>query len=798
MLKNYILLTMRTIKKNKIYSAINIIGLAIGLACFILIMIFIKHELSFDTFHEKVDRIYRPVEIQYPPGIGTQHVAVTMGPLAPALVQDFPEIESATRIFRLGTILMSKGEVRHYEEEFVFADPQIFKNFTLPLIMGNPESILKEPNSLVISETIAKKYFGDKNPIGQMLTGQHYWGKDEFIISGVMKDYPENSHLNFEIISSYALIETKLSWLQSWGNNTLATYVLLKEGTNIAALEAKFPEFVHKYDPDEKAKEFGLYLQPLKDIHLHSGHIRYQTFNYHQGSINAVYTFSAIAIFILLLACINFMNLATARSAKRAKEVGIRKVLGSHRRDLIYQFISESILVTFIALVLALIVLEVFFPYFQSLIAYNIPKYYYADSLFILQIISITLLVGFIAGSYPAFFLSNFKPVHTLKKTFSGTGKGAVLRKVLVVFQFSIAVALIASTGIVMDQMNFIKNKDMGFNTDQVVYIRLRGKESRDKYRSFKDELLRNTYITGVSATSGLTGGSGSQGTITTANEAEEKSMMMRWSFVDFDYISTMEMQVVQGRDFSPTFSADTTTSVIINEAAVAEFGWDNPIGKRFKAGEEEPDYEVIGVVNDFHFYSLHQKIEPLIMWNEVRRFNFLIARIATRDISAALASIENSWKSYFPEHPLEISFLDKYMEELYKREQNTGKLFGSFSFLAIFIACLGLFGLASFTAEQKTKEIGIRKVVGASVQGIIFLLTKEFTKWVMIACLIGFPLAYLVMQKWLQMFVYKTDISALTFITAALIVILIALITVGFQAIRASVANPIKAMRYE
>jgi len=798
MLRNYFLLTVRTMKKSKIYSAINITGLAIGLACFILIMIFIKHELSFDTFHENIDRIYRPVEIQYPPGVGTQHVAVTMGPLAPALNQDFPEIDKAARIFRLGTILMNKEDIRHYEEEFVFADPQLFDIFTLPLISGNPESLLKEPNSLVISETIAQKYFGDTNPIGQILTGQHYWGKDDFIISGVMEDYPENSHLNFDIISSYTLIETKLSWLQNWGTNTLATYVLLKEGTDVSALEAKFPEFVHKYDPDEKGKEFGLYLQPLKDIHLRSDHIRYQTFNHHQGSIYAVYTFSAIAAFILLIACINFMNLATARSAKRAKEVGIRKVLGSNRRDLIYQFLSESILVTFISLILALIILEILYPYFQSLMAYNIPKFYYADPGFIIQILTITLLVGFIAGSYPAFFLSNFKPIQTLKKTFSGSGKGALLRRALVVFQFSIAVALITCTVIVIDQMHYINSKDMGYNKDQVVYIRLRDQESREKYRSFKNDLLQNSFIQSVSATSGLTGASGSQGTITTAGDNEEKAMMMRWSFVDYDYISTMEMQIMQGRDFSPKFSADTTSSVIINQAAIREFGWENPIGKRFKAGEEEPDYEVIGVVNDFHFYSLHRKIEPLIMWIDTERCNYLIARINTSNISAAMSSIEDLWRTYFPEQPAEISFLDEHFEQLYKSEQNTGKLFGSFAFLAIFIACLGLFGLASFTAEEKTKEIGVRKVLGASVQGIIFLLTKEFTKWVMIACVLGFPIAYLGMQKWLQNFAYRTNIHATSFLAAGFVVLLIALVTVGYQAIKASRANPVKALHYE
>jgi putative ABC transport system permease protein len=796
--KNYFITTIRNIRKSKIFSVINITGLAIGLACFILIIVFIRNEISYDTFHERADRIYRPVEIQHPPGVGTQHVAVTMGPLAPALQQDFPEIVTAARIMRTGPSLCRQGDLKFYEEGFVFADPQIFDIFTIPIADGDRQSPLKEPNSLVISQSLARKYFGSENPIGKTFSVSHYHGKDEFIVTAVMKDYPENSHLTFDLIAPYPLIESKVDWLKSWGTNTMATYVLLREGTDVTALEAKFPEFIHKYNPRDKGKEMGLYLQSLKDIHLRSGHIRYQTFNHNQGNINSVYIFSAIALFILLIACINFMNLSTARSLKRAKEVGIRKVLGSSRRNLVQQFIGESVFISFLALALGLIILELFFPYFQSLLENQIPKYYYSDIYFLLQLVLIALLVGIVSGSYPAFFLSSFQPGQTLKGTFKGGKRGKGLRKFLVVFQFAIAIALISSTGIIRNQLDYIRNKNLGYNTDQVVYLPLRGAEARSKARLIKNELLRNPNVVSVSATAGLTGASGSQGTMTVAGSEEETKMMMRFSFVDFDYIKTMEMQILQGRDFSPEIASDTVNSVILNRTAVKELGWTHPLGMEFKGRENQQNYKVIGIVNDFHFYTLHQKIEPLIMWVSLRQSNFMIARIRAGSITPTLEFIENTWRTHFPQQPVEISFLDEHFEQIYKSEQNTGKLFGAFSFLAIFIACLGLFGLASFTAEQKTKEIGIRKVLGASIPGIVVLLSREFIKWVAVACFIGFPLAYFTMREWMNNFVYRANISSVTFLLAALLVILIALTTVSYQAVKAARANPVDTLKYE
>jgi putative ABC transport system permease protein len=612
-----------------------------------------------------------------------------------------------------------------------------------------------------------------------------------------MQNYPRNSHLNLDILISYTTLEPMYEWLKSWYTNTLATYILVRKGTSISDLEKKFPEFIESHRPEDERNSMDLYLQSLKDIHLHSNHILYQTFNHNQGNINTVYTFSIIAVFILLIAAINYMNLSTARSLKRAREVGMRKVFGSSRRSLILQFLSESLLISFLALIFVRLLLEFAFPSVAPLLPDRLIDTYYDTGFFILEMIGITTFIGIIAGSYPAFFLSAFRPATTLKGNFSIGQRGAFLRKVLVVSQFSIAIALIASTGVVKDQLYYIQNKELGYSIDQVVYVPLKNKTTRSKLTLLKNEYLKNSNILSVAGTSGLRGASGSQGTMKVADQ-DESRMMMRYSFVDFDYIKTMGMTIIRGRDFSKSISSDTLTSVIINQTAIKELGWEDPLGKQFMAGDGEENYTVIGVVNDFHFYTLRQKIEPLIMWLDPDRFRYLIAKIRPENVDRTLEYMQQTWKILQPAFPFEISFLDQHFYEIYLRDRNTGKLFGLFSAVAIFIACLGLLGLAASTVEQKTKEIGIRKVLGASVFGIVSLLAKDFIKWVAFASLIGFPLAYFTIKYWRDNFVYKTGISTFTFLIAALIVLFISLLTVSYQAIKASVTNPVQSLRYE
>ncbi len=797
MFKNYLKIILRILRKNKIYSFINITGLAIGLACFILIVSFIKNELSYDNFHEHTDRIFRPVEIQQHAGVGTQHVAVTMGPLAPALRAEFPQIVSAARIIPMGTFFCQVGEKGFYEQDVAYADPELFDIFTIPFISGDPKTALAKPHALVIDAELAAKYFGDADPLGKIITLHHARGVNDYTITGVIKKYPENSHLRFRMLGSYATIENQLPYLKNWNSNSLATYILLQEPGQRFELENQMPQFLEKYIADGFNADIEIYLQPLKEIHLRSNHIVYQTYNNRQGSINTIYTFSAIAIFVLLIACINFMNLSTARSAKRAKEIGVRKVLGSDRRRLIFQFIGEAIFFSLLAFVLSLALAQFAYSLLRPVFEDRIIFDYTRDIGFLLQMFGGALLVGLVAGSYPAFYLSSFQPAHTLKGATTSHTRGAALRRSLVLVQFGIAITLIVCTGIVHDQMEFIRKKDLGFNKDQVVYVPLRSRDVREKIPLLKNELKKNANVINVSASAGLRGASGSQGTMQTTGANGEVELMMRFSYVDFDYIDTMEMQLVAGRDFSERFASDTATSAIINETAVRELGWQQPLGQQFQRSNREP-LTVIGVVKDFHFYTMHQKIEPLLMYIAPDQLRFLLVRVQPHDMKATLDFIAETWSRHFPARPFEYDFLDQHFKEIYRSDENLGRLFAAFSLTAIFIACLGLFGLASFTAEQKTKEIGIRKVLGASVGGIVILMAKEFAKWVAIASLIAFPIAYFTIQDWLNNFVYRTEIQFHTFLLAAVIVIVIALITVSFQAIKSALANPVESLRYE
>ena len=796
MFKNYLKIAFRNLIKSKAFSFINITGLAIGLSGFILISLYIRQELSYEDFNKKADRIYRPVEIQRPALLPEQNVAVTMGPLAAALKNDFPEIESAGRIMPAPTYYCSVGAKGFYENEIVYADPEILNIFTIPFIEGNPALSLSEPNTILLTRSIAKKYFGSENPVGKMFTINQINGKSEMKVTGIIKDYPENSHIHFTMIASLSTLTNELSWLKSWDTNTLATYVLLKKGVNKSQLESKFPAFIDKYHKGDDSYSFSMYLQPLKDIHLYSDDIIYQTFNYNQGSIVKVYAFSTIALFILLIACINFMNLSTARSAKRTREAGIRKVLGSSRTNLVMQFMGEAIIIALFSFVLSIFITELAYPYFKSVFNITLNFQFNDNIIFSLEMLTVTVLVGIVAGLYPALYLSKAQPAQSLKNFRSGRG-GASIRKILVVSQFAIAIILIVSSEIVMDQMNFIRNKNLGFNKEQLLYLPIRGKAERDNIELLKNELLRNNNIVSASAVSGPVGASGNQGTETMVGGGEQK-LMMRRSYVDFDYFKTMQLKIVEGRAFSKDYPTDSTDAVIINQTAVKKLGWENPIGKQFA---DEPNRTVIGVVRDYNYTSVHSEIEPQIIRiakdNEININNFLI-RVKPGNIHETVNFIENTWDKINQGKPFEFTFVDDYFNNKYKSDLNTEKLFKTFAFIAILIACLGLFGLASFTAEQKTKEIGVRKVLGASVSGIVLLLSKEFIKWVLISCVIAFPVAYFMMSDWLSNFAYRTGINVFVFIIAALLTILIALFTVSYQAVKAALANPVKSLRYE
>lgn len=799
MFNNYLKVTIRNIFKNKIYSFINIAGLAIGLAGFILITILIKNELSFDSFHKNGDRIYRVVEIQNQDNIGKLKVAVTMGPLATAMKDYFSGVENSARMVPAPPMFCKIGDKGFYEKDISFADPSIFDIFTIPFIEGNPKTALLSPFSIVLTKSAAHKYFGNDDPLGKALTISSIFGKNDYKITGVIKDYPKNSNMYFTMLASYNTMEHYVSWLNTWDNNTLATFVLLKRGISPQQIDNQFTKFIHHYIPPDpqtgEQSDLQMYLQQLKDIHLYSSDIVYQTYSKNQGSISTVYIFSAIALFILLIACINFMNLATARSAKRMKEIGMRKVLGSGRKSLVYQFIGEAILISFLAFLLSILLVELLLPYFKDIFDGKVIISFQDNFTFILELIGITIIVGIISGSYPAIFLSKFQPAESLKGNLSSNFKGAFLRKFLVISQFAIAITLFICTGIVANQMSFIKNKDLGFNKEHVIYMPIRSKATREKINLLKTELLKNSNIVKVAASSGLFGASGSEGTETVVGTNNQLKMMMRRSFVDYDYLKTMQMKIVKGRNFSLSHPSDSTSSVIINEAAVRKFGWDNPIGKQF---EGTPIKTVIGVVKDFNFFSLHSKIGPLVMSINPDQFYFLLVRVKPENISATVNFVKNTWNSVVPGRPFDYSFLDQTFNELYKNDERTGEMFGFFASLAIFIACLGLFGLAAYTGEQRIKEIGVRKVLGASVSSIVFLISKDFIKLVIISGIIAVPVSYFAMNYWLQDFAYRVNIGPGIFILATSLAFLIAFITISSQALKAATSNPVNAIKYE
>ncbi len=813
MLKNYLKIAARNLLKHKAYSLINVLGLAIGMACCILILLYVQNELSYDRHHEKAGRIYR---VASDTKFGGNHfqMAVTPAPLAEALVRDFPEVESAARFRGHGSFLIKKeGEPNFKEERVIFADNAIFDIFTLPLLAGDAKAALAAPNTVVISQTTAEKYFGHMNAVGQSLL---FDNSDVFKVTGVFADMPENGHFHFDFIAALATMDESRNNL--WLSNNFRTYLLLKSGADPAALEAKFPAMLRKYMGPQVQEFMGAsfdemlqqgsrvrqYLQPLRDIHLHSDlSVEFEP----NGNINYVYIFAAIALFILLIACINFMNLATARSASRAREVGIRKVAGSYRRQLIGQFLAESVFLSVIAMSLALVVVELVLPAFNNLAEKNLQSFYLGNWPLLAALVGITLLVGVVAGSYPAFVLSAFKPVSVLKGALQAGAGASRLRSALVVFQFAASVILIVGTIIIKNQLHYIQNKNLGFNKEQVIILH-DAYALGERLEAFKTEALRNPSM--ISATvSGylpVSSNRSDTGFWPEGQRAGENPVSMQIWPADYGYIQTLGMEIVAGRNFSEAFGADSS-AVILNERAAKLFGFDDPLGKTIHTWAFTPGrgidrdrviaYTVIGVVKDFHFASLKSNIGALGM-RLGRSRDLMSFRFKVNDAAALIAFLENKWKAFAPDQPFAYSFLDERFSNMYRAEQKVGNVFSVFAGLAIFTACLGLFGLASFMAEQRTKEVGIRKVLGATAMNVTALLSKDFVKLVLVANLIAWPVAWYAMNRWLQDFAYRVNIGWWVFALAGGLALLIALLTVSAQAIKAALANPVEALRYE
>lgn len=807
MFRNYIKTALRNIAKSRFYSSLNIVGLAVGLATCLLILVYVLDELNYDRYNLNADRIYRvDNEIKF----GNNHLdlAVCAALQGITMVREMPQVQQYTRLKWHGNLHIRKGMENLSEGRVAFADSTLFEVFTIPVISGNAKTALKEYHSLVITETIAKKYFNSTDVVGKTILindTAHYK------ITAVIKDIPKQSHFNFDVF--VPMVEDAESNDDNWLSQNWNTYILLKQNTEVKQVQARLNPFMNKHigpqlksvinqSLEEFEKSGGFIrgsLTPLTAIHLHSNKIAELDGN---GNAEFVYIFSAIAFLILLIACVNFMNLSTARSSNRAKEVGVRKVLGSLKTSLVWQFLTESLLISFISLLACIFISWLLLPYFNQLTGKNIQHTVLFQPAILLCLVSLMLVVGLLAGSYPAFFLASFQPIDVLKGKLAGGFKRSWLRSSLVVVQFVISIILIFGTVIIYSQLNYIHHKDIGFNRNQIITI-YNTNVLGDRATSFKNELLQINGIQSVTVSGYLpVNYYRSNNTFFTSTTLDPSTgiSMQSWT-VDENYIPTLDIKLMQGRNFSPAFLTDSS-AMVINEAAAKFLGGKDILSKKLYTiydlqTKKVHEYHIIGIIKNFHFSSLRAVVTPLAFFLGKDRSS-ISARIRMTDIPATIGQIKNKWKSMAASQPFEYSFMDDDFNKLYTTEERTGQIFVTFAVLAILIACLGLFGLITYAAEQRVKEIGIRKVLGANVTSIVSLISKDFLVLICIASLFAFPVAWWAMRKWLQDFAYRVDIGWEPFAFAGIITVFIAMITISFQAVKAATANPVNSIRTE
>lgn len=812
MLKNYFKIAWRNLVKYKFISFINLFGLSVGLTCCLLILTYIVNELSYDKYNDNADRIYRVSRsFNNQDGIVTLHLGGIAPPFGPLLQNDFPDIQKITRILPNGTTPFRYKDKIFNEKNVYFADGNLFSVFNITVTKGNPKTALTDPFSIMLTEETARKYFADDDPINKVIRLNNQF---DCKITGVYKDFPTNAHLHPEIMVSFNTLSDPAVYgaenlRTNWGNNAFFTYLLLPKNYPAKNLEAQFPAFLDRNmhergaPADFKPSKFThLYLQKLTDIHLRS-HLDEEVEE--NGDITRIYVFGAIALFILLIACINYMNLSTARSALRAKEIGIRKVAGAERKEIIVQFLSESVMIAWLAILLAISLTWLTLPWLKTITGQALNIDIILKGQIVLPLLITPFVVGILSGLYPALFMSSFQPVKVLKGLFKAGGSNISFRKVLVVAQFSISIILIISTAIVFQQLNYMRQKSLGFDKEHIVTL-LYNNGLNATYETFRTGLLQNSYVKNATRSSRIPSGrllDEQDASMERGDSLRPVNADIKELAADYDFVPAYGIPMIAGRNFSRDYATDTT-SFVLNTAATQALGLRTPreaIGKNFKYGGVKG--KVIGVMGDFHFESMRQKILPLILVMPSARqagisFGRISVKIAGNNIPAALAHMEKTWKQFLPETPFEYSFLDERFDQLYRSEQRQGTLFTAFAGIAIFIACLGLFGLSSFAITQRVKEIGIRKVLGASVSNIVGLLSKDFLKLVAIAAIIAFPVAWYAMHNWLQDFAYRIQIPWWLFLVAGVLAAVIALVTVSFLAIRAAVANPAKSFRSE
>ncbi len=818
MIRTYFKIAWNNLRKNKVFSFINIFGLAAGLACCMLITLYIRNEVSYDKYHKHAADIYQLGTNFIREGKETK-MSGTPAPVAQAMQFEYPEIEQTTRLLALfnedKTLLQynekNAAPQSFYETKGYIADSSFFRVFTYDFLEGNPATALNEPRTVVLSEEIARKIFGNQPALNKLLhisSGTN--GDYDFMVTGVFRPVSKPSHIDARFFLSFkgGEIEQLANRMATnfANNNMFFTYLQLKPGTDVAALQAKFPAFIDKYaGKDLKAQGFykKQFLTKLTDIHLYSGMNQNVT---PPGSVTYLYILTSIALFTLLIACINFMNLSTARSSKRSAEVGIRKVLGAEKSALVRQFLGESVFMSLIAFVFAFALVWFLLPAFNKLAGKELSLSFSQNTITIAAFLVLSVITGIVAGIYPAFYLSSFRPVKVLKGRFSNSLAAVSLRKGLVVFQFVISVALIISSVVIASQMRYLRSADLGFDKDQQVVIPLRSATAKQMYPSLKNELAKLPGVTNVGASLFNPGVfNPSDNLLYKEGQTMNDAKRTRMTWVDAGYLQTLNIKPVAGRLFSEAFPADTSFRMVLNETAIRDIGFpsaQDAVGKKvyFDYQGQQYGFDIVGVVKDFHFEDLHLPITPYgyQLNSNLDNFNYMLVHTRGADMRALLSSIGAGWHRLNPNEPFEYNFLDEEFQKNYQAEDRLAGIVGYFTMIAILICCLGLFGLAAFSAEQRVKEIGVRKVLGASVSGIVGLLSKDFLKLVFVAIVIASPLAWYIMNKWLQDFAYRVDISWWVFVVAGIGAVLIAFITIGFQAIRAATVNPVKSLRTE
>lgn len=799
MIRNYLKVAGRNLLKHRGYAFINILGLAVGFAASVLIFLYVQSELSYDRFHEHADRTYRMVADWSNRGDSRIHQLGTPFILAQTIREKYPQVEFITQIAGPFEDVVVRYNDNALKASDVFcAEPSFFDVFSFPLIRGNPETFLRDPNTIVLSETLAARLFGGDDPLDRMIEVQALGERKLSRVTGVVRDVPQNSHFRFDMLFAMKTVFPEPS--PGWTSNNYRTYVTLQEGVPQGLMEEKLLEIDRIYYEGGREHIPWIWtLEPITSIHLHSD---LATGNQPNGSVSYVRLFSLVAVLILLIAGINFVNLATARSAGRAREVGLRKVVGSLRRQLILQFLGESILMSLIALILAVILIQAALPFYQNLTGVTLGLSYFSNPFVLPGLLALALIVGFFAGLYPAFFLSSFKPVDVLKGASpTGKGRGALaLRNGLVVFQFAMSVLLIIGSLVIYRQLDYIKNQRLGFDKAHVVVI-YNADSLEGQLDAFMDRLKQKADILGVTATRGIPGQGTPNWGIGVEGIERERPMNMNFLTCDQDFADVLNIQMAEGRFMSRAFPSDKD-AVVINKKAAEYFGIEHPIGKKLRIWWTEKDLTIIGIIDNFHFESLHKNVRSMgyilpDVVNSTRR-PYLMVKIRSQVPTGVLADLRNTWESMSTGLPFEFTFLDDKVNSLYQNDNRAGKIVTLFSFLTIFVSCLGLFGLAAFVTEQRTREIGMRKVLGAPLAHIMWLLTGQFVKWVILANLVAWPVGYWVMSQWLQGFAFRTDLSVWLFLAGGLGALAIAVFTVSSQVLKVALANPTESLRYE